>query len=179
MVNIKNTMLISPNTIKNYNVVNLNVDDSVLGNCIRTAQNIYLRDVIGTDLLTHLQELVYNKIIGSGSSIDDNENVMYKVLLDEYVKPTLSYRTAVECCTVLSLKLRNMGLVKNSDTNVNATTQDDIIAMKQYYDAFFNDSLNRMMEYLCENKGAFVELPEGFCTCSSKPLYGRTNLWLG
>lgn len=176
---IKNVMLISPQKVKTYGNINLNVDDARIGAAIRISQNIHLRDVVGTDLIEHMQQLVYNKIKGSGDTIDDQENEQYKVLLDEYVTPALVYRTAVELCTILTLKIRNMGVVKNSDTNVNQTTAADVESMSEYYDAYYNDALNRMMDFLCENKAAFVEVPDGFCSCSSKPKYGRTGLWLG
>lgn len=179
MLDLKNVMLISPNKVKTYGVINLNVDDSEIGNAIRISQNIYLADIIGKDLVEHMQQLVYNKVNGLENTIDDEENQAYKDLLDEFVTPVLVYRTAVELCSILTLKIRNMGVVKNNDTNVQATTAGDVKALSQYNETFFYDYVNKMMDFLCENKKAFVEVPDGFCTCSSKPKYARTSLWLG
>lgn len=175
----KNIMLISPNKVKNYGVINLNVTDAETGNAIRISQNVYLRDIIGGDIIEHIQQLINNKLIGSGSTIDDEENVAYKTLRDEYITPVLVYRTAVELCTLLTLKIRNMGVVKNSDSNVQTTSAGDVKYMSEYYETFFYDSVNRMMDFLCENKEAFIELPDGFCTCSSNPRFARTGLYLG
>ena len=176
--NFRNVMLISPNTVKQYGTLNLNVDDSVLGNAIRISQNIYLVDIIGIELVQRLQELVYNKINNIEDNIDSEDNVQYKDLLQEYVEPVLVYRTAVECATLETLKIRNMGVVKNSDVNVNSTSAGDLKYIAEYNGTFFYDYVNKMVTFLCENKNAF---PESIidCTCSSKPLYGRTNLWLG
>jgi len=181
MVNdYKNVMLTSPAKVKEYAVINLNVNDSEIGNAIRISQNIYLRDVIGEDLIEHLQQLVYNKVQGdTGETIDTPENEPYKVLLQEYIVPVLVYRTAVELSTIVTLKIRNMGVVKNSDSNVEAASPAEVSNIKEYYDTFYNDKLNRLMDFLCENKGAFVEVPDDFCTCSSKPRYARNGLWLG
>lgn len=176
---VKKVMLISPNKVKTYGQINLNVDDSKIGAAIRISQDVHLRDVIGQELIEHLQQLVYNKIKGLPDSIDDQGNEQYKALLDEYVTPTLVYRTAVELCTIMTLKIRNMGVVKNNDTNVQSTDAADVKYMSEYYDAYYNDSLNRMMDFLCENKAAFIEVPDGFCTCSRKPRYARTGLYLG
>ena len=176
---VKNVMLVSPNKVKTYGQINVNVDDSKIGAAIRISQDVHLRDVIGQELIERLQQLVYNKIKGLPDSIDDQENEQYKALLDEYVTPTLVYRTAVELCTIMTLKIRNMGVVKNNDTNVQATDAADVKYMSEYYDAYYNDSLNRMMDFLCENKAAFIEVPDGFCTCSRKPRYARTGLYLG
>lgn len=180
LTEVKNVMLISPQKVKTYGVINLNVNESEIGNAIRISQNVYLIDIIGSDLVEHVQQLVFNKVKGiTGDTIDDEQNVAYKTLLDEYLTPVLVYRTAVELCSILSLKIRNMGVIKNNDTNVQAGDADDIVAMSEYYGTFFNDAVNKLMDFLCKNKKAFVEVPDGFCTCSTKPKYARTRLYLG
>lgn len=179
MTDFRNVMLISPQKVKSWGVINLNVNESEIGNAIRISQDIYLRDIVGTDLVERVQRLVYNKLQGLPDTIDDEANEAYKVLLDDYLTPVLVYRTAVELCTLMTLKIRNMGVVKNNDTNVQATSAGDVKHMREYYSTFFNDKVNRLMDFLCGNKEAFEEVPEGFCTCSSKPRYARTGLWLG
>ena len=175
---IKNVMLVSPTKVKEYAVVGLNLDDTDLGNAIRIA-HVFLKDAIGKELVEHVQELVYNKIVGSGSTIDDPENEQYKVLLEEYLQPVLVYRSAEESCTIFSFKIRNMGVVRNSDTNVKEAQSQDVTKLGEYYGVLFNDALNDCVDFLCENKGAFNEVPDGFCTCQEKPLFAQTNLWLG
>lgn len=179
MTDFRNVMLISPQKVKTWGVINLNVNESEIGNAIRISQDIYLRDIVGTDLVERVQRLVYDKIQGLPDTIDDEANEAYKVLLDDYLTPVLVYRTAVELCTLVTLKIRNMGVVKNNDTNVQATSAADVKYMSEYYSTFFNDKVNRLMDFLCGNREAFEEVPEGFCTCSSKPRYARTGLWLG
>lgn len=179
MTDFRNVMLISPQKVKTWGVINLNVNESEIGNAIRISQEIYLRDIVGTDLVERVQRLVYNKIQGLPDTIDDEVNEAYKVLLDDYLTPVLVYRAAVELCTLMTLKIRNMGVVKNNDTNVQATSAGDVKYMSEYYSTFFNDKVNRLMDFLCGNKEAFEEVPDNFCTCSSKPRYARTGLWLG
>lgn len=180
MINdFKNVMLISPKKVKEYGNINLNVDDGEIGAAIRISQSIYLREVVGQDLIEHIQQLIYNKVKGNPDNIDDPENEPYKVLLEDYLTPALVYRTAVELCQILTLKIRNMGLVKNNDTNVETTSASELSHMKEYYDTFVNDAYNRIADFLCENKKAYVEVDDNYCTCSEKPKYGRTGLWLG
>lgn len=179
LTDIKNTMLVSPQKVKTYGNINLNVAESEIGAAIRIAQNVHLKDAISRDLIEQLQLLVYNKIKGIHPNIDDEANEAYKALLDEFIVPALVYRTAMELCTILTLKIRNMGVVKNNDTNVQATTAGDMSYMAEYYGGLYNDALNRTVDFLCENKAAFEELPDGFCTCKTKPRFAQTNLWLG
>ena len=179
LTEIKNCMLVSPNKVKNYGNINLNVDDTELGAAIRISQNVHLKDAINRDLIEHLQQLVYNKVKGLPDNIDDPENEPYKTLLDEFIVPALVYRTAMELCTILSLKIRNAGVIKNTDTNVQAANASEVSLLSEYYGGLYNDALNRTVDFLCLNKGAYAEIPDGFCTCSTKPRFAQTNLWLG
>lgn len=178
MSNYKNVMLVSPDEVKAQSDVNYNVDDTAIGASIRVAQNIYLRDIIGTDFLEKLQELVWNEISGAEDKISDEANVAYKTLLDDYIGDVIIYKVAYELCSRLTYKLRNIALVQNSDTNANASQLADVIYMKEVYDTYFNDATNRMVEFICKNKDAYPEA-EFACGCGKNPLYGRTGLWLG
>ena len=179
MKDYSTTMLISPKRVKESGELSLNVDESMIGASIRTAQNVYMVDVVGSDLVEKLQELVYNKIQNaSANTIDSEENVAYKTLLDEYMKPALISKTVVDVALRISLKIRNMGVVQNSDTNVNAASLDDIKYLQNYEETMWNHYLNRMAEFLCQNKQA---IPESNFNCDCKPRtkYANTNLWLG
>ena len=179
MIEITNTMLVSPTKVKSFGVINTNNSESEMGAAIRVAQNVHLKDAINRDLIERVQQLVYNKIKGLEDNIDDEKNAAYKTLLDEFLTPALVYRTAMELCTINTLKIRNMGLVKNSDTNVQTTSAAELSYMTEYYGVLYNDALNRISDFICENKTAFQEIPDGFCSCESKPRFGQTNLWLG
>lgn len=178
MTEYKNTMLISPNDVKSAGFTNYNVTDDAIGAAIRTSQNVYLRDVIGTAFLEKLQELVYNAITNVEPNIDSEQNVAYKTLVDDYIGDVLTYRVNEELCSYLTLKIRNMGLIKNSDTNINPASIDEIVFMQGQYDTLFNDALNRMVEFICENAAAFPE-SNFVCSCGNNPKYASVNLWLG
>lgn len=181
---ILDVMLISPDTIKAMGEIDQNVDDGVIGASIRAAQNIYVQAVIGTNLLNRLQELVYNTIMNGGESIKDPENAYYKALLDRYLRDVIAYKVASEICVRNSLKIKNAGVVQLSDTNVNAVSLADIKYLKETYDTYYNAALNRMIEYLKDNKDAFPEL-ESECKCGgNRPnflnnKYGNIGLYLG
>lgn len=178
MTEYKNVMLIDPDTVKSQSDINYNVEDTAIGASIRVSQNIYLRDIIGDALLERLQVLVYNAIEGNPDSIDDEANIAYKTLLDDYISNFLTYKVAVEICDRLSLKIRNMGVVKNADTNISPADLGDIIYLKEKYETFVNDAANRMVKFICGNSAAYPE-SDFVCGCDKSPKYGRTGLWLG
>ena len=180
MTEWKNVMLISPKRVKESGELNVNVEDRAIASSIRIAQDIYLRDVIGKDLLDKLKVLVYNKIesVSGATNIDSEEAIAYKTLLDDYIGDALVYKTVVDLAIRKSYELRNMGLVKNYDTNVQASSIDDIKYVQNYQETMWNDALNRIVEFLCENKEA---IPEStfVCGCKPKTKYANVNIYLG
>lgn len=172
---MSNVMLISPDEVKTSSQVNYNFDESVLGAAIRTAQNIYLTDIIGVGLVTKLQTLVYNAIKGLSDSIEDASNADYKTLLDEYVTPFLVAKTQVECCIQSSFQIRNMGIVQDSDTNVRAAALSDIKYVKDYYDTQSCTYATSLSKYVAEHKSSYPEAGK----CFKAKEYANTGLWLG
>lgn len=176
----KNVMLVSPDTVKGYGILDYNFDDSMMGDAIRKAQNVYLREVIGDRLLERLQELVMNKIEGNEDNIDSEENEQYKVLLKEYVEEALARKASVILCMSNSFKMKNLGIAQTYDSNIKAATLSDIKYIRDDNETYWNDMLNRMMDYLKQNKDAFPELSD--CPCSPPILnnrYANTKLFLG
>lgn len=178
MYEFLNVMLVDPDMVKANSDLSYNVDDAFIGSSIRVSQNVYLKDAIGVELVQKLQELVWNGIQNSGSSIDDEENIAYKTLLDSFVIPALSYKVASEIGQRLSYKIRNFGVVKNSDTNVNYADYDEIVSLQETYETYFNDALNKLVDFICQNNGAFPEANFD-CNCGGGPKFARTALWLG
>lgn len=178
MQEYKNTMLISPKRVKESGDLNLNVDEGVIGASIRKAQSVYMVDVVGKDLVERLQQLVYNKIQGADDNIDSPENIAYKTLLDEYLTPALISKAIIETAIRISLKIRNMGVVQNSDMNVNAASLEDIKYLQNYEETSYNHYLNRMQEFLCENKEAIPESNFVCGGCKPKKKFANVNLFL-
>lgn len=180
MSEYKKVMLISPDDVKSTGNINYNVDDEVIGAAIRTAQNIYLTDVLSSELVEKLQQLIFNSIEEVEDNIEDAQNAYYKTLLDDYIKEALSYKATAEICVRISLKIRNMGVVQNADTNVNAVGLDDIKYLRDTFNGYWESSVNKMYKYLKKNKQAFPEFIG--CGCDKiniKAKFGNTGLFLG
>lgn len=186
MSNIKNIMLLAPDTVKGASDINFNVDDSAISSAIRTAQNVHLQDIIGSELLKKLQSLIMQAIDEEGTGIDAKEYEEYKTLLDEYIEPYLIAKTQVEICLPISLKIRNIGVSQDSDTNINGSALENIKYLRDNYETSACEYATRLSQYLCSNKSAFPELDvkTNGCKCGFvKPKIGKrfanTKLWLG
>lgn len=165
MDNVKNTFLISPDDLKSTTYINYNVDDAMAATAIRETQEIHLQSIIGSNLLYRLQELVYNAIQDEEDNIDEADNALYKELLDDYVQPYMEQKAQAVLCLPISLKLRNYGVAKNSDTNIQATSVREIMAAQNRYNTMSAKYATKLSKYLCVHKDDFPELKETECGC--------------
>lgn len=174
--NIYDTLLVSPNTIKAMGELDMNVDDSVITASIRVAQNIYLEEVLGSKLMKKLKELVFNAIHHYVGNINDEENIHFKTLLDIFVRDAITYKVASEICVRNALKIKNMGVVQLNDTNISTVSLNDIKYLKDTYDTYYNSALNKMLEYINNNKNIFKEYIDNK---NNDTKHGSINLFLG
>ena len=185
MNNFRNTLLISVKELKsNGTLFSNNVDDGYLNSTIITCQEVYLEQVTGTALYHKLQELVYNQITGQEDGIYAPGNEAYKDLLEEMVKPYLKARATVDILYPVSYKIRNMGVMKSSDTNLQNADMNDIKYLEKQYLTYVAEYEQRLSKYLCANKEKFEELSSDVPEYFDQPSVGKNyanecGLWLG
>ena len=177
-----NTLLISPSELKNESLINSNCDDKPLSNMVQTTQEIYLVKITGTALMRKLQELVYNKIHNNTDKISEHEN--YLDLLENYVKPYIKYSVLKAFVVENSFKMRNAGVVRVSDTNMNYTGVDDIKYLQKHFGTYVAEYEDRLSKYLCANRENFEELEAEIPSYMDAPSMGKDyantgGLWLG
>ena len=185
MNNFRNTLLISVKELKsNGTLFSNNVDDGYLNSTIITCQEVYLEQVTGTALYHKLQELVYNQITGQEDGIYAPGNEAYKELLEEMVKPYLKARATVDVMYPIAYKIRNSGVMRNSDTNLQPADMNDIKYLEKQYNTYVSEYEQRLSKYLCDNKELFPELEADVPAYFDKPNLGKDyanecGLWLG
>lgn len=181
----RNTLLISAKELKNANtLISANLDDNYLSATIVTCQEVYLEQITGTALYHKLQMLVYNQITGQEDGIYDPGNEDYRELLEEMVKPYLKARATVDILYPVSYKIRNMGVMKNSDTNLQPADMNDIKYLEKQYNTYTSEYEQRLSKYLCANKEKFEELSSDVPEYFDQPSIGKdyaneSGLWLG
>lgn len=180
----RKTLLINPGEVKTNSLINWNVDDSYLNYTVMNAQEIYLEGITGTALYRRLQELVYNQAKGSqGDKINSSSMTAYKDLLEGYVKPWLISRVMVDILYAVSYKVRNTGVTKTSDTNIEPVSMDDVKHLERQYMTYCDQWSAKLSKFLEDNKGSFNELSSDIPGYFDEPTldkgYGNTGLWLG
>lgn len=179
-------MLISPSEVKAASYLGDNFDEQMLGQGIREAQEVHLQGIIGTALLEKLKDLVENELDGREDGINASGNTVYKTLLDDYISPYLAEKVQSVIVLPMTLKTRNMGLIKNADENAYQQATEDIYRVQRRYNTKADRYATQISMYLCKHREEMPELDTA-CGCDYfvKPIVGKTfinvpiNLALG
>ena len=86
---------------------------------VRTAQDKYLKNLLGTVLFFYLQDRILDNTVGSLSSY-------YQDLLDDYIKNTLIWYACVEYIPFSSVQFKSNGSVKQASDQGTAPSKGEI-----------------------------------------------------
>ena len=145
-------LLISEDFIKSITNISDNLANDYLLPSIKLAQDIDLESTIGTQLLEKIQELIYN------NDISNQENSMYKLLLDNYIQPYLAYATIKHLTPTVAYKLANQGVVRTEDEKSYNVTSNEVDKVIDYYSHLSNTYKKRLQLFLIANYNEFHEL---------------------
>lgn len=146
----KNVLLTNENLIKSATNIFDNINGNYLLPSIKIAQDLDLEDVIGTVLKEELQKQVYeNKF---------KEN--YKILLDVYIQPFLTYSAIVRLIPTVSYKITNAGVVKTDDEKMTSLSPNDIDKVKAEYQKIADSYRSKLGRFLMANYNVYPELKE-------------------
>ena len=133
-----------------------NVSDNIAGDyllpSIKLAQDIDLEYTIGSQLLEKIQELIYN------NDISNQENSMYKLLLDKYIQPYLAYCTIQHLAPTVAYKLANQGVLRTDDEKSYNITSNEVDKVIDFYNHIANTYKKRLQLFLIANYNEFLEL---------------------
>jgi len=99
------------------------IDADALLPFVRTAQDKYLKNLLGTILFEYLQAQIIADNV-------DNLSVYYKDLLNDYIKNTLMWYSAVEYIPFSSVQFKSNGAVKQQSEQGIAPSKAEIDYLK-------------------------------------------------
>lgn len=151
------TYLVSETKLKQYTVINDNVDTCYINPSIITAQEVGLQPLIGTVLYDKLCTLVQQALEERGTGIEAPQNIHYKEFLDNYVFKYLCHKVTADVQWALIAKLRNNGIVTSADQQTQQMSMDNCELLREHYDKLAVFYGKRMTDYLCANANLFPE----------------------
>lgn len=167
-------LLTSEAFVKSVLAISDNLAGKYLRASIREAQDIGLREIVGTALLSRLKALV------ADASIELPENAAYKALLDE-ARYYLAYQAGAIVTTKVSYKVANVGVSKTHDENVEVATKSEIDAVRFEYQASADHRCLELQGFILEHRADYPELGDAQCGRLSSSLRSAatSGLWLG
>lgn len=138
----------------------LNISDNTAGKfilpSIREAQNIALRQVLGSCLLDRLCTLVGN------GTINDPGNEAYKGLVDE-LQYFLAYSAVVELIPRVTWKIGNFGMAKSNDENLYVAADGEVQRQIYFYQSKADSYCLKLERWILDNREDYPELSS--CGC--------------
>lgn len=167
-------LLTSEAFVKNITNISDNIEGKYLLSAIREAQDIRLKEIIGSALLNKLKAIVANREINSA------DNIHYKVLVDQ-CQYYLAYQTLAELPMKISYKLTNLGAVRTSDEKAQNISHDEVAKVQYYYQSKADFYAHELQGYLLRHSNDYPELDANDCREIRKNLHSAATcgLWLG
>jgi|TARA_R100001591_G_scaffold118350_1_gene140758 hypothetical protein len=132
--------------IKN-SIIDGNVDTDLFIQFIKLAQQIHVRNYLGTDL--------YNKISTdiSGGNLAGN----YLSLVNDYVQPMLIWYAQVEYIPYAAYQIKNGGIFKHSSENAETVSKDEVDYLVEKARNSAEYYTRRFIDYMSFNNSLFPE----------------------
>lgn len=163
-------LLTSEKFVKDLTPIDENLANKFLRSALIEAQEIGLREILGSCLLDTLKGKVQDKTLDG----------VYKELVEkcQYV---LAYKALTTLCIQCTYKIANVGTVTTRDDNVDNLSWKDLTGVREYYTHKADFYTLLLQKYLLQNKSSFPELKECDCTRLEANLKSSASsgLWLG
>jgi len=138
-----NTLLVSEKHIKNYSIIEHNVDGKVLKPVLINVQETQLKAILGKELY---QDVIDAVNTSQNDSIPIADTV--KEMLDDYIVPFLVFAALADFIVINNYKLSNKGLMKLNDNGATTATAQELEYVKNYYDNYLSTYKNNLIQYL-------------------------------
>jgi hypothetical protein len=176
------TYFVTETYLKTNTGVNKNVDANSCIYSIKTSAEMWTRSVLGTYFFENLLTRFNNQTLNSDET----------ALVQNYIQPSIAFRTAAEIALEASISLHNKGLQKqNGDFSMSVEQRDMGFYMQnQRQKAEFYQQ--RLFDYLVDNPNMFPDFANqlnndstakrqclGFNSCCDNPDVGnfQSGIW--
>ena len=141
------THFITDEELKAQGFINDNIDDEYLDSARYEAQTIYLKEILGDRLYKRIDNDIKLETLTED----------YQLLLDEYIKPFLSYNVIANLVMVVNFKVRNAGVVTQYGTDFQSSDMKDAEKLREYYNSKAEFFQNRLIEFLKKHSDNYTE----------------------
>lgn len=140
-------LFIKPVTLKRNSIIDGNVDVDKFIGFLKIAQQIHIRNYLGTDL--------YNKI--SNDIISDSLSGDYLTLVNDYIQPMLIHYAMVDYLPFAAYQIKNGGIFKHSSETAETVSKSEVDYLVNKEREFAEYYTRRFIDYMAFNQASFPE----------------------
>lgn len=140
-------LLISTKDVKRYTSISGNLDEDKLLQFIEIAQDVHIRNYLGTDLLARLEE----GIINADLTADETS------LINDYVKKMLIHFAMVEYLPHASIEISNKGVHRGTSETGETVSQSDLEYLIEKERNVAMGYVQNFVDFMCYNQTTFPE----------------------
>ena len=144
-------LFITINDLKRKSIIDGNVDADKLIQFIEVAQDTHIQNYLGGLLYKKLQALIL------AGTIDDAVNADYKLLLDDYVKPMLTWFTQSSYLPFAMYQISNGGVFKHRSENSETISLEEMRMMLAKVTETAEFYTRRFVDYMDYNSTLYPE----------------------
>lgn len=141
-----------------------NVDMKDIYPYAKSAEDMYIQEAIGTPLYDRL----IAGLTASPQDITANETALLRI-----IRSAMVYWTCYDALPYMWIKLRNIGLVKQSGDNLETVSEQEMAVVRKELKNKADFYMKRLQDYLCENRELFSEYGGNYLWSD---LYPNTNV---
>ena len=154
-------LFISRTDLVKNSILDGNVDTDKFIQFIRIAQQIDIRNYLGSEL--------YNRISNDITNFTLSGN--YKTLVEDYVQPMLIHFAMVQYLPFAAYQVKNGGIYKHQSENAESVSKDEVDYLVQKERDFAEYYTKRFIDYMAFNQTLFPE----YTSNSNDDIYPDTN----
>ena len=140
-------LFIKPVTLKRNSIIDGNVDVDKFIQFIKIAQEIHIRNYLGSDL--------YNKI--SADIIADTLTGDYLTLVNTYIQPMLIHFAMVDYLPFAAYQIKNGGIFKHTSETAETVSKSEVDYLVNKEREFAEYYTRRFIDYMTFNQASFPE----------------------
>ena len=145
------TLIISEAKLRQFTDINDSVDTALLKNAVRTAQDIEVQRILGTQL--------YQSILSQIDAGPTWTNSNYETLVNDYIQDFLLYAAYYEALEAIYIRPRNNGLLTPTGGENSIEVDRSLFNVKrQNTENKMQFYADRLSSYLAEEQALFPEL---------------------
>jgi len=140
-------LLIARTDIAKYTSLDGNIDYDKILPFVKTAQDIWIQQYTGTNLLVKIKNDILNDTLTGN----------YLSIVNTFLKPMLIHFTMVEYLPFASFQISNQGVNQRTVENGQVATQENIQYLTEKYKRIAENYAQRFIDYMNFNNNLFPE----------------------